>query len=102
MQASDIQKLAQSLVDFKKEIQALEDRVSYTKLDLYDNVKGGIQCNGGKVYFVQEGNENRFSKEKLKEALLNFGLAEEKIEDILQSSIKTISREANIKIVLDK
>lgn len=102
MQNSDIQELAQSLVDFKKEIKLLENKIGYTKLDLYYDAEGGIQCNGGKVYFVKEGDENRFNQEKLKEALAEAGLTESKIEDILSKSKKTTHREANIKIVLDK
>jgi len=102
MQNSDIQKLAQSLVDFKKEIKLLEDKIGYTKLDLDYYAEGGIKCDGGRVYFVKEGDENRFNQKKLKEALVEAGLTESKIEDLLNKSKKTTHREANIKIVLDK
>lgn len=42
----EIQMLAQQLVDAKLEIKRLEEEQNIVKLELYDNERNIIQCNG--------------------------------------------------------
>lgn len=42
----EIQMLAQQLVDAKLEIKRLEEKQNIVKLELYDNERNIIQCNG--------------------------------------------------------
>ena len=102
MTQEEIQMLAQQLVDAKLEIKKLEEEQNITKLKLYDNAKGGIQCNGGKVYFVEEREERRFNQERLRESLQRLNLSEEQISDIFTNSKVQTTRDANIHIILDR
>jgi len=102
MQKNEIIELAQQLVDAKIEIKRLEKKQELIKLELYDSVKGGIKCNGGGVWFVEEFIEKRFKKDKLKIALKNEGLSDISIERILENSKEENPKSANIFVKLDK
>ncbi len=102
MTQEEIQKLAQELVDLKIEIKKLQEEQNLIKLDLYENAKNGIQCQGGTVWFVEETIEKRFKQSKLKIALEKEGLDTEKINRIFENSKEENLRSANIYIQLDK
>jgi len=102
MTQEEIQMLAQQLVDAKLEIKRLEEEQNIAKLELYDNARGGIQCNGGKVYFVEEREERRFNQERLRQSLQALNLSEEQINTIFNSSKVQTTRDANIHIILDR
>ncbi len=101
MTQSEIQTLAQQLVDAKLEIKKLQNEQNIIKLELYDSAKGGIQCNGGRVYFVEEREVNRFNQTKLKESLEELGLSAKKIQEIFDKSKIQTTMDANIYIQLD-
>ena len=100
MTESEIQELAQQLVDLKIEMKQIAEEQNIAKLELYDYAKGGIACNGGMVYFVEEGESKRFDKTKLKELLIVEGLSENQINIIFENSMTTATRDANINVKL--
>lgn len=102
MTQEEIQMLAQQLVDAKLDIKRLEEEQNIAKLELYDNARGGIQCNGGKVYFVEEREERRFNQERLRQSLQALNLSEEQINNIFNNSKVQTTRDANIHIILDR
>jgi hypothetical protein len=101
MTQDEIQALAQKLVDIKRDIKRLTDETNVAKLDLYDNARDGIQCNGGRVKFMDRQVQNRFKQEKLKVALLNKNLTETEIDEILESSRELVEIDENIYVYLD-
>jgi hypothetical protein len=96
----EIQELAQQLVDAKIEIKRLQDEQNIAKLELFDNARGGIQCNGGRVYFVEKREERRFNQTRLREKLNEVGLSQEQIENIIENSKVQTTKDANIHIIL--
>ncbi len=101
MTEQDILVLAQQLVDAKREINRLQEEQNIAKLELYDSARGGIQCNGGRVYFVEEREERRFNQSRLRDSLNTAGLSPEQIEEIINNSKVQTTRDANIHITLD-
>lgn len=102
MTEQEIQTLAQSLVDLEVERKRIENEKSIIKLDIWENAKGGIKCNGGTVYWVDAGDEMRFNKDRLREVLIEQGMDDNQVNDIFERSKLQMQREANIKIKLDK
>jgi len=100
MTEQEIQDLAQQLVNAKIEINRLQEEQNIVKLELFDSARGGIQCNGGRVYFVEEREERRFNQSRLRESLRDAGLNQEQITDIIENSKVQTTRDANIHITL--
>jgi hypothetical protein len=101
MTEQEILNLAQQLVDAKREINRLQEEQNIAKLELYDSARGGIQCNGGRVYFVEEREERRFNQSRLRDSLNTAGLSPEQTEEIINNSKVQTTRDANIHIILD-
>jgi hypothetical protein len=101
MTEQEILNLAQQLVDAKREINRLQEEQNIAKLELYDSARGGIQCNGGRVYFVEEREERRFNQSRLRDSLHTAGLNPDQIEEIINNSKVQTTRDANIHIILD-
>lgn len=102
MDITQIKKLAQDLVDLELKLREIENEKQLIKLELWDEAKGGIKCNGGTVYWVEPGPDMRFQLQVLKDELKNFGLTEAQIDSLLNRSKVPQQREANIRIRLDK
>lgn len=101
MTKKEMQDLAQQLVDAKIEIIKLQEEQNITKLELYDSAKGGIQCKGGKVYFVEEKEVKRFNQKKLRGYLEKLGLSDDRIKEIFQESRTETTISPDIYIQLD-
>lgn len=64
------QQLAQELVTKTQQIKELGAEVDLLKLEIYDAAQGGIQCTGGRVFFVESGTSFQFDRELLKARLM--------------------------------
>ncbi len=102
MDQTTIENLAQQLVDLQLQLKELDKEKELLKLDLWDNVKGGIKCQGGTVYWVNPSTEHRFDLTKLKEVLRNVGLSEITIEEIMEGSRVEKQRDPSIIVRLDR
>jgi hypothetical protein len=103
MNQQELLNLAQQLVDLKKQIKTIEDDMLQLKLEIFEDAKDGIKCNGGKVIYLSPKDVPVFDKELLKDLLRQeYGFENSLIDDLYQRSQRISKREAQLNIYLNK
>ncbi len=103
MDQQQLLNLSQQLVDLKKQIKTIEDDMLQLKLEIFEEAKGGIKCNGGKVIYLAPKDVPVFDRELLKDLLRQeYGFENSLIDDLYQRSQRISKREAQLNIYLDK
>lgn len=95
-------RLAQELIDKTRQIKDLESEVGLLKLEIYDAAQEGIQCDGGKVFFVDSSTVLQLDRERLKENLIaRFELTEQDAASLIDSCKVARERSEYITVYLD-
>lgn len=102
MSDNNIKYLAQRLIELKRQEKNMEDEVLQLKLTIWDAAKGGIDCEGGKIYWIEPGTEMRFNIQELKKRLKEQGLSENQINDLIEASKVINERDPQIRVVLNE
>lgn len=94
--------LAQELINKTRQIKDLESEVDLLRLEIFDAAEGGIQCTGGKVFFVESNTVLQLDRERLKEELIaRFELTEESAASLIDSCKVPRERSPYIMVHLD-
>lgn len=94
--------LAQELVDKSVQMKILRAETLQLKLEIFDAARGGIQCNGGRVLFVDSGVTINFDKDRLKDRLISqLNLTDEEAESFIDGCKAPRDRVAYISVTLD-
>ena len=103
MSEQEIRDIAQQLVDRTREFRRLEDDILQLKLEIYDDAKGGIKCNGGRVVFISETDIERLDKEILSLNLKNeFGLTDLQVNTLFENSQRRVHRSSSVVVYIDR
>jgi hypothetical protein len=94
--------LAQDLVAKVIEIKRLSSEVEQIKLELYSAAAGGIQCEGGRVVFVDAGSSLQFDRAILKSQLISkLQLTDQQAENFIEGCKTEKSKVAYIAVYVD-
>ncbi|WP_090143341.1 hypothetical protein [Limnohabitans sp. DM1] len=94
--------LAEELVAKTRQIKLLEAEVDQLKLEIFDAAKGGIQCAGGRVIFVDSGTSFQLDRNLLNARLVQqFGLSEPDAASFVDECKSEIAKTAYISVHLE-
>lgn len=96
------QQLAQELVTKVLAIKQMNAEVDQLKLELFSAAAGGIQCEGGRVVFVDAGSSLQFDRVRLKAQLMSqLQLSAEQADSFIDSCKTEKSKAAYIAVYVD-
>lgn len=99
---AEAQQLAQELVTKVQQIKQLNAEVNQLKLELHSAATGGIQCDGGRVVFVDEGLALQFDRTSLMTQLMSqLHMTAERAEAFIDTCKTEKSKAAYISVYLD-
>jgi len=99
----EVKKRAKELIEVVREIQNLEEKAESLKWEIDRDAEGGIEIEGGRIFYRSKTHFENLDQDLLKEQLRKrHGLSDEEIERLFSSATNEGLRQPTVVVYLDE